>query len=85
MYRSDVRIIISDATGDSNTDDLGRPRSSSSGGQSSGLPLCADPELLIEHIKKQQKRRSSWCPEKERKKTEKQEKQKMMLAVSGRR
>ena len=42
-----------------------------------------DPEMLLEL--KKNKRRSSWCPEEGRKKEEKHEKQKMMLAISGRR
>lgn len=42
-----------------------------------------DDDLNLETIRRQ-KRRSSWCPEKERKKDEKEEKQRM-LGVAGRR
>ena len=53
------------------------------GGQGVGCML--DPELrMIDELKKSH-RRSSWCPEEGRKKEDRHEKQRMMLAVSGRR
>ncbi|ELU18665.1 hypothetical protein CAPTEDRAFT_209222 [Capitella teleta] len=78
----DVRIVISEVPTDESEDAASAPPQPPS---AATLSLSSDPELLIEHIKKQQKRRSSWCPEKERKKEEKGEKQRMLLAVSGRR
>ena len=67
---AEVRICINDVTVDS-TDDFS---------QDSGQ----ENELTIGYLKKQQKRRSSWCPEEGKKKEEKREKQRM-LGVSGRR
>jgi hypothetical protein len=80
---SDVRIVISGVPNDESDDVTDSPTvAPAATTTTSTLP---DPELLIENIKKQQKRRSSWCPEKERRKEEKVEKQRMMLAVHGRR
>ena len=65
-----VRICINDVTVDS-SDDWRDPDN-------------LDPELLVEDLKKQQRRRSSWCPEEGRKREEKYE-HKKMLAISNRR
>ena len=65
-----VRICINDVTVDS-TDDWRDPDN-------------LDPELLAEELKKQQRRRSSWCPEEGRKREERGE-HKKMLAISNRR
>ena len=67
---AEVRICINDVTVDS-TDDFS---------QDSGQ----ENELTIGYLKKQQKRRSSWCPEEGKKREEKREKARM-LGIQGRR
>lgn len=53
------------------------------GVENDGVGGSDDPSSL--DIVKKQWRRSSWCPEEERKKEEKHEKQRMILAVVGKR
>ena len=67
---SEVRICINDVTVDSSEDFTAGDGNNT--------------ELSIQELKKQQKRRSSWCPEENKKKEGRKEKQRT-LAVTGRR
>lgn len=69
VEKTDIRICVNDVTVDGSRD---------------YETMSETERAFLDALRKQQRRRSSWCPEQEKKKEDKQEKIRM-LAVSGRR